>query len=162
MASMIYLSLDSVLAGAALCLFGLPRRYWLFASSAIGFADGFALLCGWTLRNSIVTTVTPLHQGVLFVGPTLVATIISKKCANRPRLLIAATAFLFSIDNLLAGAQLMSIKSAAQNVLTAAIFSASACFAGLCVAEPIKSRVRPQAWFALASAVAGIRFLVPN
>lgn len=161
MVSTIYLSLDSVLAGAALCWFGLPKRYWLFASSAIGFADGFALLCGWTMRNWIATTVTPLQQVVLFVGSALAATIISKKCANRPRLLIGATAFLFSVDNLLAGAQLMSIKSAAQSVPTAAIFSALACFAGLCVAKPIKTRVRPQAWFALASLAAGIRFLVP-
>jgi hypothetical protein len=161
MVSVIYLSLDGVLAGAALCLFGLPKRYWFFANSVIGFADGFALLCGWTLRNWIVTTVTPLQQGVLFVGSTLVTAIISKKCAKRPRLLVGATALLFSVDNLLAGAQLMSIKSAAQHAPAAMIFSALACSAGLCVAESMKSGVRPQAWFALATIAAGIRFLVP-
>jgi hypothetical protein len=156
----IVLSLDSLFAGAALRFFGLSKRHWPLAWRAVGLADLVALLMGRGMSVVIRTPMTSFQQVSLFAGCALVAIFLGRLCSERPRVVILGMAVLFSIDNLLAGAQFASLLSGALVAVTAGILSCVACVSGLHVAAAIAVHVRPRVSFGLASAAVVTAFLV--
>ena len=160
MLTTVFLSLDSVFAGAALRFFGVNRKYWVLASSVMGLADLLALFLGRALHGWILTSMSSRQQGILFACCALAAILAGKRYANYPRAMIVGMAVLFSIDNVLAGAQLRSIVSAAHIAPTAAILSGLACLSGLQFAHAVADRVHPRTSFALATLAVSICFLL--
>jgi hypothetical protein len=146
-------------AGAALRFFGTSRKYWALAGSAMGLADLLALFLGRALHNVIATSMNASQLGALFACCASAAIILGRTCARYPRAEILSIAFLFSIDNLLAGAHLPSFTSAVQLAPTVPISSGLACLAGLHFAQAIAVQVRPRVSFALASIAVCVCFL---
>jgi hypothetical protein len=155
----ILLSLDSMIAGAALRFFGAHRKYWAFAGSAIGLADLLALFLGRALHNVIVTRVSASSQGMLFGGCAVTAIMLGRLCTRYPRATVLGMAVLFSIDNLLAGARLPSFTSAVQLAPFVAISSGLGCVTGLHFAQRVTVHLKPRLSFGLASMAACVVFL---
>lgn len=160
MMSTLLLSADSIFAGAALRFFGTSRRNLGLACGAVGLADGIALLLGRALHNVVAAGMSVSDPRVLLAGCALASIVVGKANAGRPRAAVLGIAILFSIDNLLAGAQMSSLGSTAFIGCGAGVISGLCCFGGFDCAHALASHVRPRVAFALASVVVIISFLI--
>lgn len=160
MLSTLLLSADSIFAGAALRFFGTSRRHLGLACGAVGLADGIALLLGRALHNVVATGMSAPDLRGLLAGCAVASILVGKASAGRPRAAVLGIAILFSIDNLLAGAQMSSLGSTAFIGCGVGVFSGLCCFAGFDRAHALASHFRPRIAFALASVVVIISFLI--
>jgi hypothetical protein len=159
MLATLFLSVDSMFAGAVLRFLGTRRVHLGLACWAMGLADFIALLLGRALHKPIAIHMDTLEQRMLFAGCALAPMLLGEATAYFPRTAIAAIAVLFSIDNLLAGVGMSSFGSAALVACAVGIFSAIACRAGFECADAVAVRVRPRISVVLASVLVATSFL---
>jgi len=160
MLSIFLLSVDSIFAGAALRFFGTSQKYLTVACGAVGLADCTALLLGRAFRDMIATGISISDQRVLLAGCALASIILGKAGARYPRSRVIGVAFLFSIDNLLAGVRMSSLGSTLLPGCAAGIFSGIFCLAGFHCVHCLAIQLRSRAAFVVASVVVVSSFLV--
>jgi len=159
MLSIIVLSLDSILAGAALRLFGVSRRHWPLICTATGVADALSLIVGQALHLWMGAHIRAAEHGAIIACCALASIAVSSRLKRCPVTVILTVSFLFSIDNLLAGARMHELELAVPMASAATSFSAVACAAGLYSADVMARYVKPKASFALACLAAVLLFV---
>jgi hypothetical protein len=150
MLTILFLSADSVFAGAAIRFFPSTRKYLRLACIAMGLGDATALLLGYLLRSVIASSITAHSDQLLVVSGALAAIAIAQAGTKFPRAAILGTAVLLSFDSLLAGAQMSSTSFVLNAVGLVWICSGLATFAGFQCANALAPHLKPKAAFLFA------------
>jgi hypothetical protein len=147
------LSADSAFTAVILRFFGLQRRDLNYASGMMGLADGCALLLGYLLHRVITTSVQSPPGWTLAAGAVVVVLLLVRMVARYPRLSVTGFALLFSVDNVFAGAQILSVSSVAVIGMAVAICSAIFFRLSFQSAEALSGKLKPGVLVGLASAL---------